>query len=1424
VKCPLGDLCALSALVYNGAAFAQLEDLRPMRSPRLVAGLLATLVAFSACKNDPAPPVDGDGTPPTLTESPLAETTVGVSYSATLGASGGTAPYTFSAQGLPPGLTLASSTGALSGTPTAAGDFQVQVTVKGANGKDVSRTFPLKVYPAVAFKAATLPAATVQTAYTARIEAEGGKPPLALKLAAGDLPPGITFNASSGQLSGTAPGSTGNAGLTFEATDVHGAKSTVNLTLTVAEALRVANASLAPATEGVEYRVSDSVTERLQAFFGVGALSFAATGLPQGLSINPTTGELGGAPAVGTAGTHNLTFTVGDAGGRNVNHALTLQVVKPQPSTFGGVRGVAPTGGRITQTLTVFTTNGTRPLSGVGVRVRKNGQEYNPVKEALTDAEGKAVFTGLGLNGNSDTVDVTANGKELINTTLANVNASVVTLRMLSRPEYTPRVSASGAYEPTSRRFVLTSGQDSTNASSLFYTSCRNDTMEAVDVAQKSFRTLVPGGLTTSPSPRYDAAMAAAGGVAVLFGGRNCLDTGDGLGDTWEFDLATNTWTLPQVAFQPLPRRAASMVREPSGDTVLMVGGFRNPSYMSDVWRYAPANNTWTLLSAAPFSRAFMGSAANTNTGELWFCGGRSPSTVADCNAYNVASKSWSAKPALPTARSELAMAFDPNSGNMYAFGGRAADSTPFSDLLVLRAGAATWESVIPPGAAPAPRYAHVMYFDLTRNELVLTLGLTRDPLTLRTSRLSDVWTYNGTAWTERGTPAPTAPSHTLSGQLSGGPANGGADLVLSTVSGGGTSTAVTFDAQGRASYTLTNIPPGEAAFLTVMGFENNLPFPNNLWTYTDMELTPLGANRTLDITLPPGPAVLVQAMGQVLLPASFRGQTSTALASAELEAGPFPFQRNGLSDEQNLPREYKVAFVASSAPRRQRIDLYMASELACEDYGTFTPIGSGTQNLTMSGNVTGLSPGQLECRPAGPSGVGQARARFAASSVERLAVGDLDGDTFPDLVIPRHLTSGVGLVWGTPSVINAFPDDDCCDIDRGHSVAVGDFNKDGKLDLAVTEPNANQVKIKLGSTTTPRTFGAATAFPAGNGAASIATADVSSDGNLDLLVANPASNTVSLLLGAGNGTFSAPQPLTLAGTAPKAVLVANADGDGFADLVVVVAEGISLALDGFDQGPFANPTLLTAGLQPSSVVVGRLNADTLPDLVVTNEGSNTLSLFMGAGSGSFASQVNLPTSTTPTGVVLAELTGDSHLDLAVTSGVEGTVALYRGASNGTFAQHAHVSVNGVLKSLAPVDFNGDGLTDLAVASTTTNSVYLLPGQRQVPTSAGDRFSFTAPAGAGYFTSLHGINGAHRYWDYHSPIQPGLVSYSLPLPSTLAPSSAPVAPAIGQLMLNWTPWVRKWDPSRPFNPRQFFIANLTPDSDTQPGASSYLSP
>lgn len=921
--------------------------------------------------------------------------------------------------------------------------------------------------------------------------------------------------------------------------------------------------------------------------------------------------------------------------------------------------------------------------------------------------------------------------------------------------------------------------------------------------------------------------MAAAGGVAVLFGGRSCIDSGDSFGDTWEYNLSTNTWTQVNPSTRPAPRRGAAMVREPSGSSAIMVGGYRNPNHSDEIWRYTPSTNTWTLLSTAPFSRSWMGATANTNTGELWFCGGRDPFTSNACNSFNPTTLAWTPRPDLPLGLSDLGMAFDQFTGNLYVFGGRTQGFDVNRDLLVLRPGAPNWEVVPPAGAVPPARYGHVMYFDQARRELVVAAGQVEiSPGSQSYRRQGDVWTYNGVTWTQRGPITPTPPGFTVSGEILNGPILGTAEIALVTTSGFSTFTAAALDNTGRGTYSISGVPPEEVGIITVVGRNFDLAFPNDLWTYADADLLPLTSNRTLDFTLPTGPAVVLQASGNYQLPATWHGYTETLLGDPQLDSPGLPYLPNGSSSPDVLGSQFSVAYFPTAAPKVQRLNGYVSSPQACEDHGIYKVIPAGNQNIPVGGNVTGMTPGQPECIPAGPRGVGTARVRVFVPAPERFTADDLDGDTFPDLVFPSQASTGIDLLWGNPTTTFLFSEFDCCDVDSTHSVAIGDFNRDGRKDLAITEAPNGTVKVKLAQANPPRTFGAAASYSVGLSASGIATAEVTQDGNLDLLVGNPNNNTVVLLPGRPDGTFGSPQTITLAGTGPKDVLVTNVDGDSRLDLVVVVNEGISLSLDGNTQGPFGSSTLVTAGAQPSGVVVGRLDGDTLQDMAVSNAGSNNISLLFGTGGGAFTAPVNLAAGTAPAGIAMAELTGDTHVDLAVTSSGDNSVTLFQGASTRTFTVHSRVPVSGAPRGVLALDFNQDGLNDLMVAQLNDNGVALMLGQAPLPTSPGTTFSFTAPAQAGFMWSMHRINGYRRYWDYYSPLQAGPVSYSLPLASTLAPSSAPVVPTTGKVELNWTPWVRKWEPgsAHPFNPRQFLLSNLGMDSDTQPGASHYLWP
>lgn len=173
--------------------------------------------------------------PPRLvftTTSPLPAGRVGDAYSTQLTAAGGVPPYTWSATGVPAGLSL-SAAGVLSGTPTAAGTFTLNVTVNDSAQGSASQNFALTIAtPPVAITTASLASGTVGSAYAASIAATGGQPPYTWSLAAGTLPAGVNLSAG-GDLRGT-PTAPGTFNFTARVTDSRGEQATRALSITVA--------------------------------------------------------------------------------------------------------------------------------------------------------------------------------------------------------------------------------------------------------------------------------------------------------------------------------------------------------------------------------------------------------------------------------------------------------------------------------------------------------------------------------------------------------------------------------------------------------------------------------------------------------------------------------------------------------------------------------------------------------------------------------------------------------------------------------------------------------------------------------------------------------------------------------------------------------------------------------------------------------------------------------------------------------------------------------------------------------------------------------------------------------------------------------------------------------------------------------------
>lgn len=277
-------------------------------------------------------------------------------------------------------------------------------------------------------------------------------------------------------------------------------------------------------------------------------------------------------------------------------------------------------------------------------------------------------------------------------------------------------------------------------------------------------------------------------------------------------------------------------------------------------------------------------------------------------------------------------------------------------------------------------------------------------------------------------------------------------------------------------------------------------------------------------------------------------------------------------------------------------------------------------------------------------------------------------------------------------------------------------FTTSGNFDLAVANHADNTVSILLGNG--DGTFSSAANLATGGGPVAEATEDFNSDGIPDLAVVNQTDNTISIFIGNGDGTFAL-KGIFPTGKDPVAIVTGDFDADGHIDLAVLnqTDNTISILLGNGD-GTFQSQTTFVTGANPSAMVVSDFNNDGKLDLAVTNQNANTVSVFLGNGNGTFRNSSTLSTGNTPVALAAEQfnLNNSTNADLAIVNQADGTLLIYLGNGDGTFTQGQTFALNASLEtgnkpsSITEGDFNVDGLSDLAVADENANTVSILIG------------------------------------------------------------------------------------------------------------------
>jgi hypothetical protein len=282
-----------------------------------------------------------------------------------------------------------------------------------------------------------------------------------------------------------------------------------------------------------------------------------------------------------------------------------------------------------------------------------------------------------------------------------------------------------------------------------------------------------------------------------------------------------------------------------------------------------------------------------------------------------------------------------------------------------------------------------------------------------------------------------------------------------------------------------------------------------------------------------------------------------------------------------------------------------------------------------------------------------------------------------------------------------------------GGAVVSAELTGDRPRDLAVLDPGAGTVTILAGAG--DGTFATAGTVTVGSGPEAIAASSLAASvlvlgSDIDLMVANGAGNSVSVLRNGGDGTFTnvAGSPFTLAGH-PNGIAVGDLDGDGEPDLVVSMrdAGGVAVLVNDGSGGIMPPGYFKATGAGPQTVLLADLDGDLRNDALVANRTDGTVSYLHNHLGSSFDTAVIVATVGDPAAMALADVDADGDLDFGVLDGVDGSVHLFLGDGTGSFTAGATIATAADATALQLVDMDGNGSPDLVVTTRAGDAVVL---------------------------------------------------------------------------------------------------------------------
>jgi Ca2+-binding RTX toxin-like protein len=389
---------------------------------------------------------------------------------------------------------------------------------------------------------------------------------------------------------------------------------------------------------------------------------------------------------------------------------------------------------------------------------------------------------------------------------------------------------------------------------------------------------------------------------------------------------------------------------------------------------------------------------------------------------------------------------------------------------------------------------------------------------------------------------------------------------------------------------------------------------------------------------------------------------------------------------------------------------------------------------------VVALSPAAAQAAPA-PLTFTPTQVSLKGINPQGIATSDFNGDGHLDLATANEGSGGSGGVeiLLRDVVSGGFTDNG--EIAAGKhpiSLDVGEFNGDGHVDLAVANHGSGDISILLGAGS--GTFSAGASYAAGGGPAcpnpsgsepdAVKVGFLNADAIPDLVVASTGCNSVSVLLGHGDGTFGSATSFA-AGITPDALATADVNLDGKLDVVAPNSStaGATVLLGSGDGTltALATPVFTRgSGIGFTEVAAGDLNGDGKPDLVFAAGDfidGGWINVNLGNGDGTFAGGFGYPVGDVTTSVALADFNADTVLDVVTTDNLSGTVWVLPGIGNGTFTS-ALPFTTAAPNWVTVGNFNADPLPDMATADgippTTASAVTVFLNSATPPSSGAE--------------------------------------------------------------------------------------------------------